>query len=264
MSISAVDAVLKSTGTRGNARCILIALADNANDDGVCWPAIATIAKKANVCERTAQSTIRTLVAAGELAVEFNAGPAGTNVYRITCIGGDGGVQVLRGASSAGVQTVAPEPSSSSSFPYGQEEGGAVGGSDAPPPGLVGDSPESPTKARKPKTTKAKPKAPTCPHYGDRAAVIREACGLTGYVRPETRGQLGAFIKAHDGIDGPTFARMVDAALDRIAARARKSRADLAPPTIAQLREVVGDVAKQREAVERAVVVVQPMEVRRG
>ena len=38
---------------KGSRRLLLLALADNANDAGVCWPAVSTLAKKCNVSERT-------------------------------------------------------------------------------------------------------------------------------------------------------------------------------------------------------------------
>jgi Helix-turn-helix domain len=41
---------------------VLLALADHARDDGVCWPSIRTIAAKARVEERSAQRIIRRLI----------------------------------------------------------------------------------------------------------------------------------------------------------------------------------------------------------
>lgn len=37
---------------------VLLALADNANDEGECWPSIQTIARKTNLSERTVQRAI--------------------------------------------------------------------------------------------------------------------------------------------------------------------------------------------------------------
>jgi hypothetical protein len=50
---------------------------------------MATIAKKANVDKRTAQRSIRTLAALGELVVSEGKGPKGTHRYRILLRGGE-------------------------------------------------------------------------------------------------------------------------------------------------------------------------------
>lgn len=56
-------------------KLVLLALADNANDEGVCWPALNTIAKKcdldkSNVCRHT-----KRLVKLGLVSVELRNGP---------------------------------------------------------------------------------------------------------------------------------------------------------------------------------------------
>ncbi|HWU01657.1 MAG TPA: helix-turn-helix domain-containing protein, partial [Novosphingobium sp.] len=48
-------------------KIVLLALADAANDEGGCWPSIATIARKSSKSERTVQSVIRTLCEAGHM-----------------------------------------------------------------------------------------------------------------------------------------------------------------------------------------------------
>lgn len=62
-------------------RLMMLALADNANDQGVCWPSVATLARKASVVERTARRTLTTLEAEGWVAV--TASPGKLNVYRL-------------------------------------------------------------------------------------------------------------------------------------------------------------------------------------
>lgn len=49
----------------GNEKVVLLALADAANDDGVCWPSIPNIAAKAHVSDRTVQRVIRQLIDGG-------------------------------------------------------------------------------------------------------------------------------------------------------------------------------------------------------
>jgi hypothetical protein len=50
-------------------KIVLLALADNANDDGVCWPSIATIARKCSKDERTVQRVITRLKEAGHVSM---------------------------------------------------------------------------------------------------------------------------------------------------------------------------------------------------
>ena len=70
---------------------VLLALADHARDDGVCWPSIRTIAAKARVEERSAQRIIRRLIEKGLVEIVTKGGCIeGHNVpnrYRVK--GGD-------------------------------------------------------------------------------------------------------------------------------------------------------------------------------
>ena len=48
-------------------KLVLLALADWANDDGVCWPSVKTLAKKCSKSERTVQNAVRSLRVKGHL-----------------------------------------------------------------------------------------------------------------------------------------------------------------------------------------------------
>lgn len=48
-------------------KIVLLALADSANDEGVCWPSMASLAKKCSKSERTVQGVIKELVSSGHL-----------------------------------------------------------------------------------------------------------------------------------------------------------------------------------------------------
>lgn len=48
-------------------KIVLLALADCANDEGHCWPSMATLSKKCSKGERTVQGVIKELVSAGHL-----------------------------------------------------------------------------------------------------------------------------------------------------------------------------------------------------
>lgn len=75
---------------------LLLALGDYANDKGECWPSIETLAKKARCKQRAIQNLVASLIISGKLEVEYNAGPRGTNVYRLIM----GGCSGCGGASS--------------------------------------------------------------------------------------------------------------------------------------------------------------------
>lgn len=55
-------------------KIVLLALADCANDEGHCWPSMATLAKKCSKGERTVQGVIKELVSAGHLTRNEVAG----------------------------------------------------------------------------------------------------------------------------------------------------------------------------------------------
>ena len=82
---------------------VLLALADAANDDGVCWPSQAEIGRKARLKDRAVRNQIRSLEAAGLLSVSRRATPQGrkTNVYRLN-IGCDFSLQSKQPARNAG------------------------------------------------------------------------------------------------------------------------------------------------------------------
>src|SRR6478672_7489549 len=48
-------------------KLVLLALADCANDEGGCWPSIATLARKCSKRERTIQTCVRMLCLKGHL-----------------------------------------------------------------------------------------------------------------------------------------------------------------------------------------------------
>ena len=82
---------------------VLLALADAANDEGVCWPSQAEIGRKARLKDRAVRNQIRSLEAAGLLSVSRRATPQGrkTNVYRLN-IGCDFSLQSKQPARNAG------------------------------------------------------------------------------------------------------------------------------------------------------------------
>lgn len=63
-------------------KLVLLALADNANDDGFCWPSMRTVATKCNLTEAGTRKTMKALVVLGLLTIESGGGHS-TNRYTI-------------------------------------------------------------------------------------------------------------------------------------------------------------------------------------
>jgi Helix-turn-helix domain len=86
MSIAVLNWVWANSPTSGNERLVLLALADACSrDDGTgCWPSAATIARKANISDRTVRSVIARLEADGHVLVHRGGGRAGsTNSHTV-------------------------------------------------------------------------------------------------------------------------------------------------------------------------------------
>ncbi|MBB4268193.1 helix-turn-helix domain-containing protein [Roseospira visakhapatnamensis] len=82
MSIAAYGVVWRHSETTGGHRLVMLALADHADDDGLCWPSVATIADLVRLSTRHIQRILGDLVRRGELLVA-GRGPRGTTRYRI-------------------------------------------------------------------------------------------------------------------------------------------------------------------------------------
>ncbi|CAG8998073.1 MAG: hypothetical protein CENE_00004 [Candidatus Celerinatantimonas neptuna] len=70
MSIKLMTQVWDASTFKGNTKLVMLCLADFANDEGLCWPSIATIAKKCSVSSSTVKAQIRDLIRAGFLKVQ--------------------------------------------------------------------------------------------------------------------------------------------------------------------------------------------------
>lgn len=112
--------VWKRSKAEGRDLLVMLALADFANDEGKSWPAVSTLAGKARISKRTCQYVLTKLAETGEIEVEREAGPHGTNLYTIISGGGCkdcmGGASVARGGvqqllHGGGATAIAPEPS---------------------------------------------------------------------------------------------------------------------------------------------------------
>lgn len=75
VSVKVMTWVWDQSQATGSALLVLLAIADNASDDGSnAWPSVATLCRKTRLKERAVQSCVADLQALGELQVERQAG----------------------------------------------------------------------------------------------------------------------------------------------------------------------------------------------
>lgn len=89
MSVEKISLVLNHSRAQGTEKLVLIGIA-NHDGDGGAWPSVETLARYANVSERSVQRAISKLVDLGELEVHYQAGGSVNtradhrpNLYRI-------------------------------------------------------------------------------------------------------------------------------------------------------------------------------------
>jgi hypothetical protein len=87
MSVKVMAQVWEYSPAKGSELLLLLALADNANDAGICYPGVKTLARKIRMTPRNTQILLRKLDAAGLIAIGQNAGlpttKGATNRYRL-------------------------------------------------------------------------------------------------------------------------------------------------------------------------------------
>ena len=86
MSVHVMSQVWRHGPKDGNDLLVLLAIADFADDEGYCWPSMASIAKKARMTERGARKIARRLEEAGHLSCDVGGGRGGSNRYRVHVI----------------------------------------------------------------------------------------------------------------------------------------------------------------------------------
>jgi hypothetical protein len=89
MSIAVMNWVWANSPASGNDRLVLLALADACSraDGTGCWPSAATIARKANISDRSVRRVIARLEAGGHVKVHRGGGRAGsTNSYTVVMV----------------------------------------------------------------------------------------------------------------------------------------------------------------------------------
>lgn len=113
MSTVALSYVWKHCRYKGGAKVVLLALADNANDEGVAWPSVETLSEKAELTRRQTQRILDRLEADGVLII-YNRVMEGkptqhfSNVYVICMEGVDAKLPELSGELRQRVVTQKP------------------------------------------------------------------------------------------------------------------------------------------------------------
>jgi hypothetical protein len=83
MSLRMMTLVWEKSQHKGSELLLLLAIADNTNDQGVAFPSIKTLARKTRLSIRNVRYVILRLEHSGELEVSIGTGPRGCNEYRI-------------------------------------------------------------------------------------------------------------------------------------------------------------------------------------
>jgi len=86
MSVRIMSEVFERSKTQGNARLVLLSLADSCNDDASCWPSIRKIAEKASISEPITKKYLNALIQIGVITRderEDQFGRQTSNLYTI-------------------------------------------------------------------------------------------------------------------------------------------------------------------------------------
>lgn len=85
MSLIHIAKALKTKVGNTTTKFVLVKLADNANDDGVCWPSYNHIADQCEISRRSAMRHVKILVELGLISLTYRSGEKGnsSNVFRL-------------------------------------------------------------------------------------------------------------------------------------------------------------------------------------
>jgi hypothetical protein len=82
MSTHILSACWRLSGMSSTQKLVLISLADQANDDGVCWPSISRMSERTCLSDRAIRDAVKWLTESGVLSVEHRYNSS--NVYTIS------------------------------------------------------------------------------------------------------------------------------------------------------------------------------------
>ena len=87
MSIRIMSAVWEKAPVDGGSLLVLLAMADFANDNGICWPSLPALGRKARLSERQVRRVLRDLEDAKLIMTDLGTGPHGVNTYKVLVTG---------------------------------------------------------------------------------------------------------------------------------------------------------------------------------
>ncbi len=135
-----MSAVWNLADVTSTQKLVLLALADNANDDGSCYPSMALLARKTCLSDRAVRGTMRDLETAQ--LVRSEARPGTSTLYRLM-VPPRNEVPPSSGAPLRAVTPVTPEAGSALPSEETPERGAGEGGTTFPPPrNVVPPTPE--------------------------------------------------------------------------------------------------------------------------
>jgi biotin operon repressor len=107
MSVTVMSWAWEQECPTATTKLVLLKLADNANDAGVCWPSMATIAQHCGIARETVVRTIKTLADAGLLSIEHRTaeGVKLPNIYHLPVARGGSDERSLPPPPEGGVVT---------------------------------------------------------------------------------------------------------------------------------------------------------------
>src|SRR5438094_285400 len=72
---------------KGADLLLLLAIADHADDQGMAYPAVPSLARKTRMTDRNVQYALKRLQQSSELVIHKNAGPRRAHLYQIKVTG---------------------------------------------------------------------------------------------------------------------------------------------------------------------------------
>jgi len=193
MSTIIMSACWPLQGMSAAQKAVLISMADQANDDGVCWPAVGTIAIRTCLSRRAVQDALLWLEAVGVLRRDFRHNKSTSYVLtpsKLDLTKAPASRKRVRGADGAPRAAGAPDANGAPHADSAPGANGAGGADGAPPhaagaPGGAGGAPPEAHQAHP--NRKGTVKEPTENHSRRKAArpdapsetEVQEACRAT-------------------------------------------------------------------------------------
>jgi len=181
MSVKVMSLVWQHSVHKGGDLLLLLAIADNASDDGVAWPSIAMLAHKTRLGERAVQYNLQALTESGELTVIPGGGRGHPNQYVIHVKG----EKIAPNRAGQTVQPTAPlngEQTPQRIAPNPQGKGAKTSKERVQKPAahIQGVKPSIEPSVKSGDAAPSKP----LPEHGPAQQIVAEYCRVAGIDRP--------------------------------------------------------------------------------